>query len=266
MPELLFLKLGGSLITDKSRPYTPRLEILADLCAQIASVLNSAGGGLQLLLGHGSGSFGHTAADQHGTRRGVQGAEGWRGFAEVHHQAAALNMIVMEKLHGVGVPALSFPPSASVTAREGKAARWDIGPLERALANGLVPVVYGDTVFDEAIGGTILSTEELFQHLAPRLHPSRLLLAGLEPGVWEDFPTRTRLIPQITPDSYTKMRGGILGAASVDVTGGMEAKVREMLELVAAVPGLSVQIFSAEAPGNLRRALLGDSLGTVILL
>jgi isopentenyl phosphate kinase len=39
-----------------------------------------------------------------------------------------------------------------------------------------------------------------------------------------------------------------------------------MLELVAAVPGLSVQIFSAEAPGNLRRALLGDSLGTVILL
>ena len=31
MTELVFLKLGGSLITDKTLPYTPRLEKLADL-------------------------------------------------------------------------------------------------------------------------------------------------------------------------------------------------------------------------------------------
>lgn len=266
MPELLFLKLGGSLITDKSRPYAPRLERLTGLCSEIAGVLDSAAGGLQLLLGHGSGSFGHTAASQHGTRTGVQGAEAWRGFAEVHHQAAALNRIVMEEFHRARVPAIAFPPSGAVTAREGRAARWDTRPLEGALASGLVPVVYGDVAFDEVIGGTILSTEELFQFLAPRLRPSRILLAGLEAGVWEDFPARTRLVPRITPGAYAKMGQGITGAVSVDVTGGMESKVRHMLDLVATVPGLQVRIFSAEASGDLTRALLGEPLGTLLLL
>lgn len=55
-----------------------------------------------------------------------------------------------------------------------------------ALANGILPVVYGDVVFDEVRGGTILSTEDLFQHLAHQLHPERVLLAGLEAGVWAD--------------------------------------------------------------------------------
>jgi isopentenyl phosphate kinase len=184
----------------------------------------------------------------------------------VQYQAAALNTFVMEELHRAGVPALPFPPSACVMAREGKVARWDTEPLARALANGLVPVVYGDVTFDEVLGGTILSTEELFEYLAPHLRPTRVLLAGLEAGVWEDFPARTRLIPQITSDSYAKMRSGIGPAGSVDVTGGMESKVGQMLELVKTVPGLKVVIFSGETPGDLGRALQKQPLGTVILL
>lgn len=266
MTELLFLKLGGSLITDKSQPHTPRLGRLADLCAQIAQVLEAAQGGLRLLLGHGSGSFGHTAANQHGTRDGVNSAQGWRGFAEVHYQAAALNTFVMQELHRAGIPALSFAPSASVLAHEGRILGWNTAPLERAIAEGIVPVIYGDVAFDEILGGTILSTEELFEFLAPRLRPSRILLAGLEAGVWEDFPARTRLIDRITPASYAQMRSGIGPAGSVDVTGGMESKVREMLELVKTAPGLEVVIFSAESSGDLRRALQHEPLGTIILL
>jgi len=153
-----------------------------------------------------------------------------------------------------------------VTANQGAVSRWDTGPLESSLAEGLVPVVYGDVAFDEALGGTILSTEELFKYLVPRLRPDRILLAGLEAGVWEDFPSRDRLIDKITPDSYAKMASGIGPAGNVDVTGGMESKVLQMLELVKAVPGLQAGIFSAEVPGNISRALRGEALGTVILL
>jgi isopentenyl phosphate kinase len=44
----------------------------------------------------------------------------------------------------------------------------------------------------------------------------------------------------------------------------MEAKVREMLDLVQETPGLRIQIFSGIQPGNLVRALLGETLGTEI--
>ncbi len=263
MRELVFLKLGGSLITDKAKPFTPRLKKLGELARQIARVL-AQDSDLRLLLGHGSGSFGHVAAKEHDTRAGVREESGWRGFAEVRYQAAALHRHVMDAMHNADIAAISFPPSAGVTARAGKVAAWELRPIQNALAHGLTPVLYGDVAFDEIRGGTILSTEELFEHLARELHPSRILLAGLEEGVWEDFPGRKRLLNEINSKSYEKMRAGLKGASAVDVTGGMESKVREMLDLVNQVQGLEVSIFSGEESGNVVRALQGGKIGTLI--
>jgi isopentenyl phosphate kinase len=50
----------------------------------------------------------------------------------------------------------------------------------------------------------------------------------------------------------------------VDVTGGMAAKVEQMLELAREIPGLTAEIFSAEEAGNLSRVLAGEQVGTVI--
>ena len=51
----------------------------------------------------------------------------------------------------------------------------------------------------------------------------------------------------------------------VDVTGGMKSKVEEMLSLVEQIPNLDVQIFSGEEAGNVKRALIGELLGTLIV-
>lgn len=256
-----FLKLGGSLITDKTRPYTPRPERLDDLAAQIAAAIQEQPD-LRLVLGHGSGSFGHQAASQFGTRRGVAGPEAWRGFAEVWYQASALNRLVVEALRRAGLPAVTISPLSTVTAHEGHVLIWDLYPLQMALGHRLLPVVHGDVVFDEARGGTILSTEDLFAHLARELRPNRILLAGLEEGVWEDFPARKKLLPEITPEGLARQAPGLGEAAGADVTGGMQAKVHQMLELVEEISGLEVLIFSGETGGNLRRALAGENIGT----
>lgn len=258
---LTFLKLGGSLITDKTRPFTPRLDVLDDLATQIASALQE-NADLRLVLGHGSGSFGHQPASQFGTRRGVAGPEAWRGFAEVWYQASALNRLVIEALRRAGLPAITLSPAASVTAHEGKVFIWDLYPLQTSLVQRLLPVVHGDVVFDEARGGTILSTEDLFSHLARELRPNRILLAGLEPGVWEDYPARTKLVPELTSGNLAQQVPGLGGANGADVTGGMRSKVSEMLTLVDLLAGLEVQIFSGQEPGNVKKALLGESLGT----
>lgn len=262
-PVLQLLKLGGSLITEKNQTRTPRPDVLARLAGEIASVW-SPRTGMRLILGHGAGSFGHVSAKQYGTRQGVNTPQGWRGFAEVWWDASALNRIVMESLTNAGLPAIALPPSASVIARDGQVERWDLGPLQAALQAGLLPVVFGDVIFDTVRGGTILSTEDLFAHLARQLRPGRLLLAGIESGVWADYPQNQQLVKTITPESLAQVAPALGGSAATDVTGGMASKVQEMLALVGEIPGLEVLIFSGERPGLVREALCGANVGTVI--
>lgn len=276
MKELVFLKLGGSLITDKMKPYTPLLDVMDDLALQIVTALRSQLD-LRLVIGHGAGSFGHVAASEYKTRDGYPRPSPlthrerdatednyWKGFAEVWYQASSLNRYVMEALHKAGLRTMALPPSGSVIASDSQVAVWETTPIRMALAAGMVPVIFGDVVFDEVRGGTILSTENLFTYLVKALAPDRVLLAGLEEAVWEDFPARTRPIERITPEKFEEIKHGVGGSAAADVTGGMEAKVREMLDLIQENPGLKIQIFSGTQPGNLVRALLGETLGTEI--
>lgn len=261
--NLVFLKLGGSLITDKNKTSTARPKILARLAQEINQA-RQANPDLKLVLGHGSGSFGHKAAKKYGTRDGVSTAEEWQGFAEVWFQASALNRIVVEAFHQAGIPIVSFPVSSSAISQSGKPITWDLTPIKTALEKGLLPLVYGDVVFDTKLGGTIFSTEDIFNHLARHLKPKRILLAGIEPGVWSDYPTCTQIIKSITTKNIGDITDSLSGSASTDVTGGMAAKVTEMLALTQEIPSLKISIFSGKESGIVTKALAGETLGTTL--
>jgi len=260
--NLQFVKLGGSLITEKdASTATLRPEVLARLVDEIAAALK-ADPDMRLLLGHGSGSFAHRPAREHGTRAGVHDAAGWQGFVEVWRQAAALNRLVMDALASVGIHALAFPPSAGAVAKDGRIASWPTDGIQAALEAGLVPVVYGDVAFDRQRGGTILSTEDLFIFLADALCPQRILLAGDEDGIYADYPARQRLLPTLGRGTSAQIGAALGGAAGADVTGGMVTKVDLMLGLLDKNQGIDFRIFSGLKPGNLQAALAGGPIGT----
>jgi isopentenyl phosphate kinase len=263
MPNLIFLKLGGSLITDKNQTRSVRIEILQRLAAEISAARRESSD-VSLLIGHGSGSFGHITAKKYGTRQGVRSHEEWLGFAEVWLHARDLNQLVIQALAAAGLPVIAFPPSASASSQDGPVVQWEMEPIRQALQAGLVPVVNGDVVFDRVRGGTIISTEDAFAFLAPRLLPRHILLAGIDPGVWADFPRCTALLPIITPQTVKQFTGGVSGSSAVDVTGGMAEKVKLMLNLTAQVPGMDAYIFSGMEPGAISAALLGHFSGTQI--
>ena len=261
VPRLTFLKLGGSLITDKDQPETALTDQIDDLLAQIAA-WRQVNPDRRLLLGHGSGSFGHHTAAKFGTREGVRSPEEYLGYQQVWYSARSLNQIFLSRAQAFSLPLIAFPPSACVSAENRHIRTWNLHPIIRSLEMGLIPLVYGDVVCDVALGGTILSTEDLFVHLAGSLRPERILLAGKVDGVFADFPRNQQLLPRIPADSDFSVF--LHGSASEDVTGGMVTKVQTMQALCRSLPGLSVQIFSAAAPGALRNALDGGAIGTII--
>jgi len=261
--DLQFLKLGGSLITDKSRTSTARLEVIKSKAREIKQALAN-NPNLRLMIGHGSGSFGHVAAQTFNTHQGVETSDQWHGFGEVWYQASALNRILVDAFRDESLPAIAIAPSASITTQDGEIVSWNKHPILAMLNQGLLPIVYGDVVFDVQRGGTILSTEDLFSHLARDLHPRRILLAGIEEGVWADYPAKTQLIDHITPHNFMEVLPALRGSADTDVTGGMAAKVAGMLDLTESLDGLEVRIFGGQAENSVLAALQGELLGTRI--
>ena len=267
--RLVFVKLGGSVITDKTRPEADRPEVIARLADEVARAL-AGRPDLQLVLGHGSGSFGHMVARHYGTRHGVRSAGQWRGFAKVASVASLLNHIVTEQFLEAGVPVWSLQPSAMAWCQAGELVSLPTRHVERTLSVGLVPLLYGDVALDEVQGGTIISTEQIFAHLARQLQPAQIVLVGVVDGVFDRDPQRepsAKPIPKISTANWERVQGALGRSHATDVTGGMRAKVTEMVHLIQRSPGLTVHLISGERHGALEAVLLDPdsaSGGTVI--
>ncbi len=259
---MIFLKLGGSLITDKTQVETIRPKILHRVSTEIATALSQSPD-LKLLLGHGSGSFGHVPAKKYGTRSGVSTKEQWHGFAEVSQAASKLTAIVRDYLIAEGVSVLSLTPRVSAELQDGSITNMHVGNIQAALAAGLVPMINGDVAFDQKRGGTIVSTEEVMAFLARYLHPQWLLLAGETDGVYD---LDGNVIPNITHQNLPDIRAALGGSRGTDVTGGMLTKVTSMLDLVVQNPSLSILIFSGLKSKNVAHAVVDPTSvqGTLI--
>ncbi len=265
MTELVFVKLGGSLITDKEVEATARPDVIHRLAEEVRRALDACPG-LRLLLGHGSGSFGHMVAQRYHVQ---SGCTDWRGYAWTSAAATRLNRIVTDAFLEAGVPVVSIQPSASARCRGGELVGLDAYPVEEVLGHGLVPLLYGDVALDEWWGTTIASTEAIFAYLARQLRPQRILLLGEVEGVFSADPrrdARARLIPVMQASHMEETEGVLGGSHAVDVTGGMRSKVHLMVDLVRELPGLRVHLFSGLVPGLLESALCDPAFraGTVI--
>ena len=262
----MFLKLGGSLITDKGRRDTPRLDVIARMGREIAGALKSQPE-LGLVVGHGSGSFGHHAAQEYGVHLG--NIRDWRGYAATGAAAGRLNRLVTDALLESGVPAVSLQPSASARCRGGELLKMAISPVEMLLERGLVPLVYGDVALDVEQGCAIVSTEQVFAYLADRLRPRRMVIAGEVHGVFSADPRedpRAAPLSEISSATIASVRESLAASHDVDVTGGMLGKVEALLGVTERQKHLTIRLVSGTVEGMVEAALKGEAEGEGTLL
>ena len=265
MAELVFLKLGGSLITNKRRDAVARPQVIRRLSDEIHRTLEKRPD-LRLLIGHGSGSFGHVVARRYHVQ---EGCTDWMGYAETSAAATRLNRIVTDALLEAGVPVVSIQPSASARCREGELVSLALDPIRHALEHELVPLTYGDVALDELWGSTIASTEMIFAYMARRLLPQRIILAGDVEGVYAADPVahpHALLLPRISVLDETDLSGALGGSSGTDVTGGMRTKVRLMIDVVRELPDLQVRVISGLQHGLVERVLAEPQLSVGTLL
>jgi len=260
--NLILIKLGGSLITDKNKPYTARSKTIANLARQIKKAYLE---GFKIVVSHGSGSFGHTSASKYQTAEGIKGKDGVYGLCIVQQDAIAINRIVNKIFLEIGVPCLSFVPSSFCLARKGKRKAIFARPMIEAIKREIVPIVFGDVVMDEAQGCCIFSGEVVLDNLSYEFQRNgfriiKVIQCGITDGVYD---LKGRIIPKITPENFSIIKKALVGASGTDVTGGMLHKVEESLKM--AKQGVKVWIINGLIKDSLYKSIISKpGKGTLV--
>ncbi|MDG6989004.1 MAG: isopentenyl phosphate kinase family protein [Nitrososphaerota archaeon] len=239
-------KLGGSVITDKSKPFSYRPDVVSALSEEIAS------SDQKVVVVHGGGSFGHSVARQHGLSSEVGEAPAV-GVAQTRGAMYELNRLVCKTMMEYKLSPYPFSPFDAVSRGGATAvASW----LRGLLKEGLTPVTFGDVSLAPS-GFKVISGDFIVQELAKILEPERSVFALDVDGVYEGN-TRV-IIPELTPSKIRRMKV----SEGDDTTGGIKAKLDAAAKIAAG--GSRVCFVSGYRRNEFSKALKGlDFYGTVV--
>jgi len=243
MKNLKIVKLGGSVITKKSGYKEPNIENIEALAEMLARVWKKE---KRIIVVHGAGSFGHAPVVLYGIKNGVRTEKEREGYAYTHSSCAYLSSLVVDALIKRGVPAISIPPAIVVRQKNGRISSFNKKIVYDYLKSGFLPVLYGDMVLDERMGGSVCSGDQIVAELGK--DAGVIVLGTNVDGVLVDG----KVVKKITKKNFEKVLKHLGEAETTDVTGGMKGKILEIMKT-----GKTAYVVNALYPSRIEALLLG---------
>ncbi|AIZ55969.1 isopentenyl phosphate kinase [Candidatus Methanoplasma termitum] len=249
---MILIKLGGSVITDKTQYRTFNKDTISRLCKEIrASEADT-------LIAHGAGSFGHVLAKEFSLQNGFSRPEQIPAVARVQYDVRELNLMVINELLKAGIPAISIPPGSCFMMDNGELILENPEVLLSASRMKIMPVMFGDVVFDRTKGFGICSGDQIMEVLCKLYDPKKVVFVSDVDGLFDKDPKKNpdaKLLREVTSDILKK----VSGKSSVDdVTGGVMAKAESMLRMTS--PGRDCILVNGSVPGRLQSLLKGEKV------
>lgn len=249
---MILIKLGGSVITDKSQYKKFNKEQTSRLCREIAE------SGRSVMIVHGAGSYGHVLAKRYSIQKGLVDFGQVAPAAMVHHDAMELGLLVTSELMAVGIPAASLSPGSCFVMDQGHIAVENDEVIRRMSHVGIMPVTHGDVVMDRQKGFAIVSGDEMMEVMARIFKPERVVFVSDIDGLYDSNPKENpdaRLIPEVTQE----VLDGVSSEEDVaDVTGGVRNKMEAMLRMCS--PERDCVLVNGTVPGRLLSLLRGEEV------
>lgn len=242
LKKRMFIKIGGSFITDKTTPDSfkeDRVRSIARAIYKFREIMDA----WDIVLAHGAGAYGHIKAKLYNAQNGIHPEFGWRAFYQIRQDMTRMNLTFVQICMEEKLFPITIQPSAIMTASAGHVKSLDATVIRRLLDFGQIPVLHGDIVADDTQGFTIASTEDILTALVDDLHFDSVVMISDVPGVLDD---RGQVIPEINPENYDEIIMHLKGAKGADVTGGMRGKVQQLYQLIRAGKFDSARIISSD--------------------
>lgn len=262
MKDIYFIKYGGSIITDKGKAFSVSYDVIDSLNRQIKCVLlkNKS----CFIVGNGGGSFGHYYAKKYQLDSKKNDKKTLIGVCKGKNGNNYLNRIVVRDLLNKNISACSVRINLPYLIKNTNYS-WE--EVFLYLDNGILPVVYGDIVVSPNMQHEIISTEQVFLDISIYLNKYKQNNYNIKKFI---FCTNTDGVLDAKGNSISKIDRDFCNnvffwnnTTTYDVTGGMYEKVKKSLLLSKFAP---VQIIDGRQPGNIIKAINGETIGTTISL
>lgn len=249
---MIVIKLGGSIITDKSEYRKFRKDTVSRLANEIAS------SGKEVIIVHGAGSFGHIIAKENSIQDGFRDSTQVPAVARIMADTRELSGMVTEELLQAGIPAVSVPPGSCFVADGGNLRIDNEEPIRKLVGMGIMPVMFGDVVMDRQKGFCIVSGDQIMERLCEMFDPEKAIFVSDVDGLFDRNPKtdrKAKLIAQVSKGTleHFEQTDGV-----ADVTGGIRGKMESMLRMSS--PGRECILVNGEKPGRLAHILKGESV------
>ena len=238
------LKLGGSVLTKKHGFMEADTASIARLAAAVGRAYKA--GVRDLIIVHGAGSFGHAPVLKYKLNDGVRTKKQTWACALTHSACAHFSSHVTDALIKAGVPAISVPPADIARSRNRRIVFMDRKVVFDKLKAGYVPVLFGDMLPDSALGCSVCSGDQIVSYFGK--YAKRVVMATNVDGVLADG----KLVQRITGKNFAQVSRHLCCSGASDVTGGMEGKIREIMECRAPA-----YIVNAKKPARVLALLMG---------
>jgi isopentenyl phosphate kinase len=275
MKPITIIKFGGSVITDKSTPFSFRPSETRLLITQIQSALSIKS--QTIILIHGGGSFGHPLAQEYKLTSGVSSTiqnQIW-GLAKTHWAMDDLNQKIVTIFLELNLPVIAIPPSSAfiwsissqVTTKKTigqlKFNTWEL--LKANLDHNIIPIMYGDIIFHTDGSFGIISGDRVISHLCenitsnlgPEYVVDKVIFCFDQDGIYESKQNHTKHIrSRLHPDEINSLQFNINKNKS-DVTGGLKGKLIEAQKIAKC--GIPIQFINGLSENTLNSTLLGNT-------
>jgi len=241
---LLVIKLGGSLITYKDKPLVARIDVIERIGEELKPAYPN------MIITHGTGSFGHPLALKYKIHKGFHGKHEERiGISETKYWVNHLTQMVIRSLLDADIPAFPFHPSSLGVMEEGKFIYFNTEPLKGYLEMGIIPVLPADGPYDRVKGALIASGDYLAEILAREFNPNAVIFVMDEDGlIYQGELVKEITLPELE-QIYEKLEEG------KDATGGLKGKLRHVIRILQRK--IPVKLVNGLVEGRLKSLLRG---------
>ncbi len=178
---MILIKLGGSIITNKEKPLSPRKKTIDNILKEIGKVKEP------VIIVHGGGSYGHywsVKYDMH-TKPAKTSP---KGVAIVKNSMVELNKIILDSAVKNEVNSYCLPPTDFMKGN--KSIRSKILTISDIAKSGLTPITFGDALWYGQKKSYILSGDVIMTTIAKVLKPRLSLFVLNVDGVYSDLKSK----------------------------------------------------------------------------
>ncbi|HIP63261.1 MAG TPA: isopentenyl phosphate kinase family protein [Archaeoglobus profundus] len=243
---MIILKIGGAVITDKSRGVksSAKIEEIKRVAEGIAKNLEG-----KMILVHGVGSFGHPYVEEFKLKE----RKDLKGIIKAHLECKKLNLLVCEALMEQGLNPYPIHPFTFFKIENGKII-FDHKFIEQIIEEGFIPVLHGDMVYNVTDRKfEVISGDEIVIELAQIFDVKKVGFATDVEGVI----INGKVADMIERKDIHKILKVVENAKNKsDVTGGMKGKLIAISKLK-----VNTYIFHAK---YIDKFLRDEHVGTLI--